>query len=287
LLVLQGIDQFFVLSMILKRKWKTHTQIVYKKKNNLRLIISIFCQSPVFCRRFVCIVHFCRCALLIVKFVSWVMSIGLHLSSLFTVLVCRFLFNVHKISLVIELSFLHCLCPKCPEWNVSKVSCLLYSVSIMVSCTLSNIHVLCPLLLSYVHCFCLVSIVLYLLSFVLCLVSFVLHLLSSVYLSIVMHQLSLVYYLVSICLLSCIICLLSIVLCLYVFCHASIVSCLLSCVYCSNSFVYCFFCSLSCLYCHVFFIFRQFSCPLFHCLVSLVCCLCFVSTFLVFESLYF
>ena len=214
MLVLQGIDQFFVLSMILKRKWKTHTQIVYKKKNNFRLIISIFCQSPVFCRRFVCIVHFCRCALLIVKFVSWVMSIGLHLSSLFTVLVCRFLFNVHKISLVIELSFLHCLCPKCPEWNVSKVSCLLYSVSIMVSCTLSNIHVLCPLLLSYVHCFCLVSIVLYLLSCVLCLLSYI-------------------CCLVSICLLSCINCLLSIILCLFVFCHASFVSCLSSCVYMS------------------------------------------------------
>jgi len=117
-----------------------------------------------------------------------------------------------------QLSFLYCLCPKCPKSNVSKVSCLLYFVSRIVvvwvhcCCLGSIVVVLSPLFLSCVYCFCLVSIVfvlcllsyifcfvsivLYILSCVFCLLSFVLHLLCCVYLSMVMHQLSPVYCLV-------------------------------------------------------------------------------------------
>ena len=58
-----------------------HKLTIVYEKNNVRLIISIFCQSCVLCRIFVCIVHFCHCAL------SCLLSIGLYLLSIFTVFV--------------------------------------------------------------------------------------------------------------------------------------------------------------------------------------------------------
>jgi len=224
-----------------RKKWKTHTQIVYEKKNNVRLIISISCQSRVLCRVFVCIVHFCHCALLIVKCLSWVMSIGLFLSSLFTVYVSRFLFNVHKIFLVHCFVFWSCVhfffkvgffslsvsfmtLVKCVQGLLSAVpclkNCLLYKYPLFMSCVqfcclVSIVFVLCLLFLSCVDCP---------ISLVLCILSFVSYLLS-----IVLRQLFPVYFLCPLFQLCCTL----------------------------------VFCSLSCLYCHLFFIFRKLSCPLF------------------------
>jgi len=55
-----------------------HKLTIVYEKNNVRLIISIFCQSCVLCRVFACIVHFCHCALSIYCQEPCLLSIGLY-----------------------------------------------------------------------------------------------------------------------------------------------------------------------------------------------------------------